>query len=241
VSDEVAAELGRFGVPDARILVSPTAVDPERFAPRPDVGRGVRDTFGLGDAFVVGWLGSFRGFHGLDIVIDAFARLHEHARLARLLLGGSGTELDDVRALVRRHGLDDSVHFAGTIAHTSVPGFLGAMDAAVVSAPRQQPFHYSPIKLREYLASGLPVVAPRVGEIRTFLTEDENALLYDAGDAAGLAHCLMRLSDDRTLARRIGEQGRTLALATSTWDTRLDQLLAFPGYTAALGRARHAM
>jgi glycosyltransferase involved in cell wall biosynthesis len=241
VSDEVAGELGRFGVPDERILVSPMAVDAERFAPD-DTGRlATRRALGLDNAFVVGWLGTFRGFHGLDVVVDAFARLRGHTPEARLLLGGAGARAAAVRERAVTRGIDAAVVLAGEVAHTNAPAFLAAMDVAVVSAPPDAPFHYSPQKLREYLAVGLPVAAPRAGEIPGFLRDGEDALLYDAGDVGALAGVLERLHDDGSLASRLGERGRALVEATSTWDIRLDQLLHFPGFVAARERARHAL
>jgi glycosyltransferase involved in cell wall biosynthesis len=238
VSDEVASELGRFGVPDARILVSPMAVDATRFTPTVS-GSRVRAAFGFEDAFVVGWVGSFRAFHGVETVVDAFADLHSRAPASRLLLAGSGTERDAIAARATERGVGDALVFPGQITHAEMPELLAALDAAVVSARAGVGFHYSPLKLREYLACGVPTVAPRAGEIPRTFVDGDHVLLYDVGDAVELAAALLRLHDDRALGARLGRAGRELIMASATWDIRLEDLLAFPAFVeAATRRAR---
>ena len=129
------------------------------------------------------------------------------------------------------------VVFAGAVAARAVPDYLNAMDVAVVSARSQGGFHYSPLKLREYLACGRAVLAPRVGEIPRFLDDGVHALLYEPGDADDLAAKLRQLHDDPALRARLGAAGRELVIATATWDTRLAELLDSAPFRAVVGRA----
>jgi glycosyltransferase involved in cell wall biosynthesis len=170
-------------------------------------------------------VGSFRGFHGLDSVFDALGRLHQRDSSVRLLLAGSGSELPALRAYVRQLGLERAVVFTGAVSNVEVPEYVAAMDVALVSARPGEDFHYSPLKLREYLACGRAVVAPRVGEVPRTVTEGDDALLYEPGDVGELADQLERLRSDPELRRRLGLAGRAWAVATSTWDVRLRELL----------------
>ena len=77
-----------------------------------------------------------------------------------------------------------------------MPGFLASVDVAVLTAGEDQEFHYSPLKLREYLAMGLPVVAPRVGEMSRFIDDGSTGVLYEPGDMKGLAAAVGLLADD---------------------------------------------
>ena len=236
VSDEVAREVVRLGVDRERIVISPTAVDAELFAPA-EHGGGQRHAFGLGDAFVIGWAGTFRRFQGLDTLIEAFGHLRRTHDGARLLLVGDGAERSNVEVIVDRVGARARVVFAGAVAPRAVPDYLNAMDVAVVSARSQGGFHYSPLKLREYLACGRAVLAPRVGEIPRFLDDGVHALLYEPGDADDLAAKLRQLHDDPALRARLGAAGRELVIATATWDTRLAELLDSAPFRAVVGRA----
>jgi glycosyltransferase involved in cell wall biosynthesis len=233
VSDEVADELVRLGVGRNQILVSPMAVDAERFTPSVS-GAETRRALGLIDTFVVGWVGSFRGFHGLDSLVEAFGVLHARVPRTRLLLGGTGAELANVRDHAARLGIEDAVVLPGAIAHLDMPELVAAMDVAVVSARPGSGFHYSPLKLREYMASGVPTVAPRLGEVPRTVRDGEDALLYPAGDAEALAAQLLRVYDDEALRSSLATRGRELVIATATWDVRLEELLASPAFQRAL-------
>ena len=224
VSDEVAAQSRRLGVSPDRIVVSPTAVD-TRFA---DERADRRADLGLGGALVVGWAGTFRRFQGVDTVVDAFAVLHRSHPSARLLLVGDGAERSHVEQTVARAGLREATCFTGAIAPRDVPRYLNTMDVAVVSALPGEGFHYSPLKLREYLACGRAVVAPRVPDVEAFVTDGVHARLYDTGNVSELAGALAELGQDRALRSRLGAEGRALVLATATWDVRLDTLLDSP-------------
>jgi glycosyltransferase involved in cell wall biosynthesis len=99
------------------------------------------------------------------------------------------------------------------------------MDAAVVLAEPGVDFHYSPLKLAEYLACGVAVVAPRAGAIPAQLTDGVHALLVDAGDATQLTRCLTWLRDRPEERARLGRQGRAAALAHWSWDHSVERVV----------------
>ena len=112
---------------------------------------------------------------------------------------GDGAEREHIEGAVGDTGLRDGVVFTGAVAARAVADHLNLMDVAVVSARAGEGFHYSPLKLREYLACGLAVLAPRVGEIPGFVTDGVHALLYQPGDAHDFARKLRRLHDEPDL------------------------------------------
>jgi glycosyltransferase involved in cell wall biosynthesis len=232
VSEEVVDEVVRLGVDRARTIVSPMAVDAERFSPEVS-GENVRRRYGLEDAFVVGWTGTFRKFHGLEIALEAFARFLRSVPKARLFLVGDGSERGTVEELARSLGIEDAVVFNGAAAHEDLPQCVAAMDVTIVTARVGEQFHYSPQKMREYLAVGKAVCAPRIGDVARTVTDGVDALLYEAGDVDGLVSHLERLHGDRELRGRLGAAGRILMLRTGTWDVRLKDLLESDAFAAA--------
>ncbi len=235
VSDEVAAEVVRLGVAEQRIVVSPNGVDADRFSP--DVSdEAVRRRLGLQGRFVVGWTGSFRRFHGLEQAIEAFTRVHRDDPDARLLLVGDGPERENLEHLVASLGLANAVVFVGAKPYEEVPDYVAAMDATVVTAQVAHEFHYSPLKMREYLASARAVVAPRVGDVGRTVTDGVDALLYEPGDVDRLAEQLLVLRSDPDLRVRLGLAGRELMLATSTRDLQLERLLCSVPFGEAVSR-----
>ena len=120
VSDAVRAQVVKMGVREERTVICPTGVDGEQFGP-PVSGARVREQLRLTDHFVVGWIGSFRSFHGLDGLLESFATLTRTVADARLLLVGDGPALESVQDAVRRLDLDAAVVFAGEVPHDEMP------------------------------------------------------------------------------------------------------------------------
>jgi glycosyltransferase involved in cell wall biosynthesis len=221
-SDVVAEQVHRLGVKDERILITPTGVDLNLFEPKPGPS-AIRDELGLRERFVVGWVGSFRRFHALEQAVDAVARMEN----AVLLMVGDGPERARIRRLARDRGV--TAKFTGTVPHAELPDYLAAMDVALVLASPGQVFHYSPLKLAEYLAAGLPVVAPRVAQLADRLTDDVDAMLVPPGDAQALAVSLQQLQDDVVLRERLAKSARASAEARWSWDHEVRRILASLG------------
>lgn len=215
-SDVVAEQARRLGVESDRIVVTPTGVDVDAF----DAPEGTRrGALGLDGRFVVGWVGSFRGFHALDQVVAAVDGMSD----TTLLFVGDGPDRPRVERTARARGVD--ARFTGTVSHERLASYLACMDAAVVVAPAGQPFHYSPLKLAEYLATGRAVVAPRTAQLAQRLDDGVDALLVEPGRPEALRAALVRLRDDPALRRRLGAGAREAATARWSWDAAVEQIV----------------
>jgi glycosyltransferase involved in cell wall biosynthesis len=220
VSDEVALEVCKRGAMEERVIITPNGVNLERFNPRVS-GETVRQQAGLTERFVVGWMGSFRPFHGLDLTIKAAALLQRVVPNLALLLVGDGQERHRVQSLAQNLGLH--VCFTGTVSHDAVPEYIAAMDVAVLASEATDGFHYSPMKLREYMACGRPTVAPRIGEIERLLIDGTDALLVTPGQPEALAQGIERLYRDDVLRLELGRSARAKVLACS-WEHQVKRV-----------------
>lgn len=220
VSDELARWLERNPAARGRVEVVPNGVRAGRF--RPGVGASRPAAAGV---FTVGFVGSLKPWHGLSILVEAFALLHAEDERTRLLVVGDGKERAALDAATHALGLDDAVVRTGAVSPEEVPGLLASMDAAVAPYPPRSPFYFSPLKVYEYMAAGLPVVASRLGQL-TDLLEPGCGILCEPGDPVALANALLRLRRDPDLARRLGERAREKALTEATWDRTVERLLA---------------
>jgi glycosyltransferase involved in cell wall biosynthesis len=223
VSEEVASEVVRRGAPPERVVVTPCSVDPQLF--RPDSsGKAVRERLGLGKAFVVGWIGSFRRFHGIDLFLQAAASAQESIPDLALLLVGDGPERSRMTQLAETLGLRN-VCFTGTVPYREIPAHIAAMDIALILDPADHSFHYSPLKLREYMACGQAVIAPRVGQIARQLSHEVEALLIDNAGSSALAAGITLLHREPELRMRLGARARDWVVQNGTWNLQLERVV----------------
>ena len=224
VSAEVAAYLEVQTGRRERIHVVPNGVDPNRF---PDSLRP--SCPGPPGSFTIGFVGTLKPWHGLTTLVEAFALLKQGAPEARLLLVGDGPERSRLEAELAKRGIRESSVFTGAVAPHEVPGWLASMDVAVAPYPKLANFYFSPLKVYEYLAAGLPIVASRIGQLADLLRHEETGLLCPPGDAAALAQSLERLRGDLALRKRLGMAARAAALRKHTWTAVARRVLSLAG------------
>jgi len=214
VSAVLADMLAELGVERRRMFVTPNGVHLELFeyGDRALARARARADLGLEESgLVLGFVGYYRDWHRLDLVIDALASIEG----ARLCLIGEGPAEASLRARARERGVEARVHFAGTRPHAAIPALLPAFDIALV--PAINPYA-SPLKLHEYMAAGLAIVAPDQPNLREVLTHAENAWLVPANDGAALQAALARLAGDPDLRERLGRAARaTIEQRDLTW------------------------
>jgi len=218
VSEEVAEHLEQFPEAEGKVQVVPNGVNPENF---PDDLKASSPADN--ETFTVGLVGSMKPWHGLSNLIEAFALMG--ATGARLLLVGDGPGREELVSAVRARGLGDSVQFTGAVAPQDVPGLLASMDVAVAPYPNLANFYFSPLKVYEYMAAGLPVVASRIGQLENLIEPEVTGLFIPPGDAGALARTLLKLRNAPELRRRLGRAAREKVLRDHTWDKAVDQIL----------------
>jgi glycosyltransferase involved in cell wall biosynthesis len=211
------------GAPPGRISVVPNAADAELF--RPQAGPSeIRRRLGWEDRIVLGFVGAMKSWHGVNTLVDTLQRLGAPAGPFRLLLVGDGPELPRIRERVRAAGLDGAVHVAGAVPHGEVPAWLGAADFAMVPYGAGAAPYFSPVKLFEYMAMGVAVVASRHGQTEEVIEHGRTGWLYSASDPEEPAATIRRLAEDRPAALRTGAAARELVLQRYTWDRNAEQV-----------------
>ena len=217
VSEAVGDMVKAAGIDAARVVISPCGVDLDRFHPTVS-GEAVRSLLGLGSSFVVGWSGSFRPFHALPTILRAVAEVQAAHPDVALLMVGDGQERRRTQALAAELGLRN-VHFTGTVPYDEMPSYVRAMDVALLADDGEADYHYSPLKLREYMAAGVAVVAPKVEQIAEDLTHGVDSLLVAPGDAHDLSVAIDRLIGDDRLRGCLATAARAKAERDWSWDS----------------------
>jgi glycosyltransferase involved in cell wall biosynthesis len=172
----------------------------------------VRQSLGLTDNFIIGWVGSFRKFHSLDLLVDAFKDASVSSRQAKLLLVGDGPERIRLQEKISAYGLNDRVIFLGNIPHSEIHAYISSFDVAVLPSQSDEGFHYSPLKLREFFAAGVPVIGSAVGDVKIVIEESDGGWLVPPGNKDSIAEMIVRLASDRSAVDSVGSKEREYAL-----------------------------
>ena len=225
VSQEMRARLLAAGVPAGNALVVPNGVDTKHFQADPAGGAATRRRWRLGDDPVIGFIGSFKAWHGVDFLLAVLARVRRQCPQARLLAVGDGPGLTAARALAQQSGLGEAVVFTGAVPHAAIPAHLAAMDLTVAPYAAQPGFYFSPLKVVESLAAGRPVVAPAIGQIETLIADGGSGLLYPPDDAPACADAVLRLLRAPALRDRLGAQAMARARAAWDWTALVGRVL----------------
>lgn len=216
VSDAVKTYLMNY-VDSSKVHVIPNGVNPHRFSTlRPATQP---------ETFTVGFVGTFKPWHGLPILTEAFSLLHQRVPNAKLLIVGDGPEWENLAGELAARGLDAHTQFTGAVNPDEVPQFLAAMDVAVAPYAAQSDFYFSPLKVYEYMAAGLPVVVSRIGQLADLIDTGVNGILSPPGDAIALAEALEKLWRSPTLRHSLGQAARKTVIAHHTWDAIAQQIL----------------
>ncbi|MGI8586409.1 MAG: glycosyltransferase family 4 protein [Chloroflexia bacterium] len=180
------------------------------------------------DAVTATFVGSFRAWHGATGFVRAgLSLLAQHPRLYCIAVGG-GPELAAARALAAG---ERRMIFTGPHPHEQVPLLLALSDIGVAPfvpsayAPlRTFGFYWSPLKVFEYMAMGLPVVAPAIPPLDEIVRDGQEGALYPAEDEAALAAAVSGLVTDASARRAMGARARARVVAHYSWDAHCEQL-----------------
>jgi glycosyltransferase involved in cell wall biosynthesis len=184
---------------------------------RVDLFGGPRIEASPGAPVTVGFVGSFKPWHGLDLLLDAWLDARVRGEDLRLELLGDGPVRERLEARVAAAGATGAARFHGARPHEEVAAFLRGIDIAVAPSPPTEDPYFSPLKVYEYAAAGCAIVAPSSGQAGERFQHERDALLVPPGDARALADALLLLSRDAALRRSLGAAARVRARREFDW------------------------
>ncbi|MEZ5101798.1 MAG: glycosyltransferase [Thermoleophilia bacterium] len=218
VSSLLARHAIRCGAAPERVHVLPNGVDPAAFHPGPRDAT-LRRRLGLGAGPLVGFVGGLRPWHGIEALPGLLARLATVHPSVRLVVVGDGPLAGQLAGELAARGLTGCASLLGALPHEDVAAVVRELDVALAPYPRpEHEFYFSPLKLFEYMACGVPVVASRLGQIAEVVRDGETGLLVPPGDADALATACRRLLDEPALAQRLGAAAAAEVARRYTWD-----------------------
>jgi glycosyltransferase involved in cell wall biosynthesis len=213
VSNALREMLVDDGVDASKVEVVPNGVDAEMLRavePR----RGTR--------FTVGFAGSLKPWHGIDVLLEGFAAALHHEPTLRLEIVGHGPLADAVATC----GLPvDSLDYRGQLTHRETTRAIAGWDVGAAPYPAFDDFYFSPLKVGEYMACAACPVTSDLPALRELLGDGKRGVLVEPGDPGALAAALVALARERPRALALGAAARAFALACLGWDRNAHRAL----------------
>lgn len=213
--------IGRRVKPD-KITVSPNGVDLELFGEPPARDESLLAELGLTGKPVLGFIGSFYDYEGLDDLIDALPILQAFHPDVHLLLVGGGPMEEVLKKQVERLGIGSAVTFTGRVPHEQVERFYGLMDIMVYPRKAMRLTELvTPLKPLEAMAQGRLVAASDVGGHQELIEDGITGTLFPAGNPEKIAKKLGALLDNSVSWPQVIEAARKFVEADRNWSSNI--------------------
>jgi PEP-CTERM/exosortase A-associated glycosyltransferase len=211
-------DLIQRGIPPEKLTVVFNGINPEEFRPcSPDVA--FASSHGIVGKKVLGFIGSFYRYEGLDLLVKAMERIKTTRNDAVLILVGGGETESELRQQIEQLGLQGCVILLGRIPHEKIPGVYSLMDVLVYPRYSMRLTELvTPLKPLEAMAMGKPLIASDIGGHRELIRDGFTGVLFKAGDVVSLTEKIKNLLDDATLRSGLSTQGSDWVRQHHTWE-----------------------
>ena len=228
--DPLREEIIGRGIAGQRVTVVPNAVDRNFLDSIVEPETNMRETLGLGRRTVLGFIGSFYAYEGLDLLLEAVPILSRKIPGLLILLVGGGPDEERLRNIVREYGIEQFVRFTGRVHHEEVALYYGAVDIMVFPRRRSRLTELvTPLKPLEAMARTKPVVASDVGGHKELIRDSQTGYLFAAGNVDALVAKLQAVIADANDRSRVAANGRKFVENERTWDVVVERYAAIYG------------
>jgi PEP-CTERM/exosortase A-associated glycosyltransferase len=242
ICEGLRGDLIARGVPAEKILVSPNGVDLGLFGDPPPPDVALRAQLGLDGAEVVGFIGSFYDYEGIDDLIAAMPALVASRPQAHLLLVGGGPRAEALKAQAAASPAAERIHFVGRVPHQEVERYYSLVD--ILCYPRKKmrlTDLVTPLKPLEAMAQRRLVAASDIGGHRELIRDGETGTLFAPDDPAAIASALGRLLADRGEWEARKDAGRRFVEVERDWAQNARRYLPVYQRLTELKRSSHVM
>lgn len=218
ICEGLRADIVARGIPASKVTVIPNAVDIASFQLASPPDPQLQEKWGLTGKTVVGFIGSFYAYEGLDLLLDALPELIRQRPDVRLLLVGGGPQEANLRQQAERLGLGDHVIFTGRVPHQDVGRYYDLINVlAYPRHPMRLTELVTPLKPLEAMAQGQLFVASDVGGHKELIEHGKTGILFKAGDCKALSEALLGLLNDCQRWPELKANGRHFVEVVRNW------------------------
>jgi len=220
-SEELALATTRLGIPDSSVFMIPNGVDTELFNKvKPNMNNRIRYSIPI-KSFVAICPRRLVFKNGVDLIIKAWARIVKFDKNVMLIIVGDGPEKIRLISLIKELRLERQILMLGSKDRSEMPEMYKIADFAVIPSRVEA----VSVAALEAMASGLPVIATRVGGLPQIVIHNQNGKLVDPESPDSLADEIIDLISDENRLLQIGRNARNFVLSDYTWDMIADQTM----------------
>lgn len=220
ICEGLRSDIVARGIAVHKVTVIPNAVDIESFDDGGVPDAALKARLGLTDAIVVGFIGSFYAYEGLDLLLESLPQILLKMPAVRVLLVGGGPQDAALKAQAQRLGIADKVVFTGRVPHADVQRYYDLVDLlAYPRHPMRLTELVTPLKPLEAMAQGRLLVASDVGGHKELIRHGQTGMLFKAGSAKALADTVLELLQNTARWPQIRKNGRAFVEGERNWKT----------------------
>ncbi len=218
IAEGIRGDIEIRGVPKERITIIPNGVDATRFQVAEGADAELQQALGLQGKTVLGFLGSFYGYEGLSLLLDAMPLMLERNPDVVVLLVGGGFQEQPLKDQAKALGIDEKVIFTGRVPHEVVDRYYSLVDILVYPRLSMRLTELvTPLKPLEAMAQGKLLVASDVGGHKELIEDGKTGVLFKAGDKTSLASAVLKLLGERDSWEQIRHNGRAFVETERNW------------------------
>ncbi|NOY84862.1 MAG: glycosyltransferase family 4 protein [Nitrospirae bacterium] len=214
------------GAKPTAVHVSPNGVNIQNFQTK-TATEETKATWGLGSGPIIGFVGGLRPWHGVMALPKLAEQLNKNHPDLKIVIVGEGPLRMRLQNEFEARGCSKNVLFTGAVSHENVAALIPTFDIAVAPYEKlDHDFYFSPLKLFEYMACGVAVVAAEAGQIGEIITQGRTGLLYAPGETTTfIMHCERLLSDPR-LRKEMGQAAAKEVRSNYSWDHNASRVIS---------------
>ena len=218
ICEGLRSDIVARGIPADQVTVIPNAVDIDKCALGGQPDTELKRKHGLNGCRVLGFIGSFYAYEGLDLLLRALPEIVKRAPDVKVLLTGGGPQASQLKALAGQLQVTDRVIFTGRVPHADVARYYDLVDVLVYPRHSMRLTELvTPLKPLEAMAQGRLMVASDVGGHKELIRDGETGVQFRAGDADDLAAKVLRLLGQKDEWAEMRQRGRRFVEAERNW------------------------
>jgi PEP-CTERM/exosortase A-associated glycosyltransferase len=218
ICEGLRSDLVSRGVAESKITVIPNAVNIEQFNIISEKDTDLASQFGLQDKIVLGFLGSFYGYEGLELIIQALPQIIDSIPNAIFLLVGGGPQQQNLKNQINQLGLEKHVIMPGRVPHSEVSCYYSLVDLLIYPRkPMRLTELVTPLKPLEAMAQGKLVLASDVGGHKELITDNKNGWLFESGNVDALANKTIDVLSSQQDWPAVIKEGRQFVEQERNW------------------------